>query len=538
VILPMSQMNAESCAPNFLIVSPPRTASTWLATHLNDHPRVFIPRAKELHYFNYFYRYFDLPWYLSHFAAGADRVRGEATPMPALDVERMREIRALCPDIRLIFMIREPCAHAWSVLRHSFATEPATFGGQASLSDVPEDVLIRKLSSVVAVASTDFEWSISQWLSVFDVSQLYVDFYAQVRRNPLQLLANVLRHIGIAADVPRCASTLAQVVNGNAMLSRPHRIKQFLEALYVPKAKSLSRFLKRQFGLTCPPEWDRVLHAARPVPFTIRGESGSMRISVVEGQFHASRSVEGREQVVWTADDLDTLDIALASNTPPMRRADALAAEAERQVAPAFRGRECVAFGTPPGHTLVHTQKRFFAIDKNVPITAATREQDLERYIADGQAVEGRNLEELYLACTPTVVLESASGWNVVAFRTRYYAISQALGPVDLANVSSEWIKSQIRAGLLVVVDTLDHATVLAAITFPAPAEPRVSAPPRLVESVGKYNIVSYANRFFGVPQSAGPIEVDASDMTSVPGVIVDDALDKVRARIRKQTGE
>ena len=178
-----------------------------------------------------------------------------------------------------------------------------------------------------------------------------------------------------------------------------------------------------------------------------------------------------------------------------------------------------------------------FAVAKNVPIDDATRETDLERYIADGRAVEGQNLEELYMSCTPMVVLESTSGWNVVAFRKNYYAISQAVGPVDLANASADWIRAHVGAGVLVVADTLDDARLLAAITVPPVAESPTPAPPRLLESLEGYNVVSYANQFFGVPQAMGPVDVDSPHISARPGVIIDLSLDGIRARIRK-TGQ
>ena len=60
-------------------------------------------------------------------------------------------------------------------------------------------------------------------------------------------------------------------------------------------------------------------------------------------------------------------------------------------------------------------------------------------------------------------------------------------------------------------------------------------AAPRLVESIGVYNVVYYNRRYFGVPQAAGPLEVDSEAISKVDGVFIDASLGKVRAAIRER---
>ncbi|MEW5941138.1 MAG: sulfotransferase, partial [Chloroflexota bacterium] len=48
-------MNNHSLTPSsirFLIVGAEKSGTTWLADMLRQHPQVFIPAQKELHYFN------------------------------------------------------------------------------------------------------------------------------------------------------------------------------------------------------------------------------------------------------------------------------------------------------------------------------------------------------------------------------------------------------------------------------------------------------------------------------------------------------
>jgi MoaA/NifB/PqqE/SkfB family radical SAM enzyme len=57
---------------------------------------------------------------------------------------------------------------------------------------------------------------------------------------------------------------------------------------------------------------------------------------------------------------------------------------------------------------------------------------------------------------------------------------------------------------------------------------------PRLVGSEGDYNIVVYADRYFGIPQSAGPLDVDKTDLSTIPNVMVENAYAPLVTRIRR----
>src|SRR5258708_1079968 len=53
--------------PDFLVIAPPKTGTTWLANQLRAHEGIFVPPAKEIKYFNYFWKSRNLAWYLSIF---------------------------------------------------------------------------------------------------------------------------------------------------------------------------------------------------------------------------------------------------------------------------------------------------------------------------------------------------------------------------------------------------------------------------------------------------------------------------------------
>ena len=100
--------------PDFLIIGAPRSGTSSLARYLRAHPEVFLARPKELHFFDReFHR--GLDWYRERFAGvDGERVVGEATPSYLYRAEAVERMAAAVPSARLIAMLRDPVARAYS----------------------------------------------------------------------------------------------------------------------------------------------------------------------------------------------------------------------------------------------------------------------------------------------------------------------------------------------------------------------------------------------------------------------------------------
>ena len=85
---------------------------------------MFVPERKELAYFGMLSRWVDLPWYARQFRPAGGRLAGEASPSYALlPVRTIRLIRDLLPDLKLIYLMRNPVPRAWS---HAYREERAS----------------------------------------------------------------------------------------------------------------------------------------------------------------------------------------------------------------------------------------------------------------------------------------------------------------------------------------------------------------------------------------------------------------------------
>ena len=61
---------------------------------------------------------------------------------------------------------------------------------------------------------------------------------------------------------------------------------------------------------------------------------------------------------------------------------------------------------------------------------------------------------------------------------------------------------------------------------------PIAFAPPRLVKTVGVYNIVCYGQRFYGLPQALGAVDLAKDDVAGRPGVVIGEDLVSVEQRV------
>lgn len=127
VVTPRIPTSAARVDPSFLIVGAQRAGTSSLFHALSEHPQVMAPGLKELHHFDH-----DRPWphwlYRCHFPrrravderaaeVGGPVVTGEATPCYLFHPDTPGRVADALPDARIVVLLREPVARAWSHLR-------------------------------------------------------------------------------------------------------------------------------------------------------------------------------------------------------------------------------------------------------------------------------------------------------------------------------------------------------------------------------------------------------------------------------------
>jgi hypothetical protein len=225
--------------PDFLGIGAQKSGTTWLYENLRCHPDLFLPDKKELHYFDRrFHR--SLRSYARHFEAGAGKVRGEITPSyAALAPSRIRYIRAIMPQARLIFLMRNPIDRAWSQALMNVLTR-----ANRAFDDVGDEEFLAHLRHERSIIRGDYNRILERWLAVFPKEQLLVGFFEDVRERPKELLTEVFNHIGVSPDVDWTAFPCNQVVYSGVGIPLPDRFRAALEQIYDPEIE----LLVQQFG--------------------------------------------------------------------------------------------------------------------------------------------------------------------------------------------------------------------------------------------------------------------------------------------------
>ena len=107
--------------PDFFIVGAPKCGTTAMNDYLKDHPELFIPARKKLHFFGSDLelrrsRRITTQEYLSYFAlARAEKRLGEASVWYLYSQRAAAEIKAFSPAARIIIMLRNPVDMMYSM---------------------------------------------------------------------------------------------------------------------------------------------------------------------------------------------------------------------------------------------------------------------------------------------------------------------------------------------------------------------------------------------------------------------------------------
>jgi hypothetical protein len=161
------------------------------------------PRAAPPDYYRHLSTY--LQWYTALFApARDDQLVGEdSTTYLASEVAPCR-IRELVPDVRLIFMLRDPVARAYSHYWHLVRSGRAAFSFEDTLRLAPENLIRRGC----------YQAQLSRYLVLFPREQLKVVFFEDFMADPPATINEVTRFLGLDPCGPPSADDVKQNVGG------------------------------------------------------------------------------------------------------------------------------------------------------------------------------------------------------------------------------------------------------------------------------------------------------------------------------------
>lgn len=225
---------------DFLGIGAQKAGTTWLYRQLDRHPEIAFPAGKEVHYWDSNPKA-DPRTYLSLFAGSRPgQRRGEITPAYAtLDESTIRSIHMAAPQLKILFVLRNPIERAWS------SALMALKRAEMKFHEASDQWFLDHFRSEGSRERGDYETTLRRWRSVFPDHQIAVFRYEQICSEPLALLVRCARHIGVDPShfeaMPKTLLT-ERVFAGPALGIGP-ALEEELLRMYRPAILSLERYL-------------------------------------------------------------------------------------------------------------------------------------------------------------------------------------------------------------------------------------------------------------------------------------------------------
>jgi Sulfotransferase family len=250
--------------PDFLVIGAQKAGTTWLHRNLQTHPQIWMPKEKELHYFDeklnqeggfwarlrgdriadarwrrqfqsrfkrfpkklrwqdvawdlrYFFKRPSDEWYASLFEQGKGKVTGEATPdYSVLDRDTIAHVYDLMPDAKIIFMMRSPIERPWSAMDMRLRSYGSSF------DEVRDRKLYRQFGRRRMLLKTDYLRTLENWGSFYPAEQIFAGFLEDIRFFPEQMLGNLYRFLDV--DASMASRGLRRKIHASSQSTMPTR---------------------------------------------------------------------------------------------------------------------------------------------------------------------------------------------------------------------------------------------------------------------------------------------------------------------------
>ena len=268
--------------PDFLCIGAQKAATSWLWAMLRQHPEIWMPPVKELHFFDHLYvpenqswtHYHikkgitdSLKWHFNNNAGNLEQIKylvdtalvnpftedwyrfcfnrpgahgkilGYITPeYSTLPEEGIRYVRGLLgQNLRIIYIIRNPIDRALSQLKMNMTRRGKDAEG--------EDVWMSAAKESVIAQRGDYETYVDRWDRNFPQSHLLYLPYKMVKKAPDRLLKSVETFLG--TEQHHTFKDAQNAVHKTKSVQVPDRVVDYISSTL----EHQSRFLESRFGV-------------------------------------------------------------------------------------------------------------------------------------------------------------------------------------------------------------------------------------------------------------------------------------------------
>ena len=197
--------------PDFIIVGAMKSGTSMLRDLLTARHDVFLAPG-EVHFFSDDEKYaLGMHWYASLFASANGAVAvGEKTPTYSYLPECADRIRRHLPDVKLVWLFRNPVARTYSHYWHSVKNGSERLSFEAALDSEPQRV-IRDRWRGYQRRSLYYQ-QVESYLRVFPRTQMHFLLFEHLLRDPLRETNALLSFLGVeplqsTPELPRSNQT-------------------------------------------------------------------------------------------------------------------------------------------------------------------------------------------------------------------------------------------------------------------------------------------------------------------------------------------
>ncbi|MDJ0532709.1 MAG: sulfotransferase [Xenococcaceae cyanobacterium MO_207.B15] len=200
--------------PNFLIIGAAKAGTTALYHYLQQHPQIYMSPHKEP-------RFFALEGESINFQGPGDKTRfrfvtemesyralfegvsqeiaiGEASPWYLYVPQAGERIKKHLPDVKLIVILREPVARAYSNFIHALREGLEPLEDFAQAMEAESERIRQNWSYRWHYKQKGFYYGqIKHYFDLFDREQIKVYLYDDFINNPISLLQDIFRFLGV-----------------------------------------------------------------------------------------------------------------------------------------------------------------------------------------------------------------------------------------------------------------------------------------------------------------------------------------------------
>jgi hypothetical protein len=266
--------------PNFLIIGAAKAGTTALYNYLKQHPQIYMSPNKEPHFFAFEGEKVnfggtageqewlncgaitDIETYRRQFQSASKQIAiGEASALYLYTPKAAERIRHYIPDAKLIAILRNPVDRAYSAFLFQIRDELEPITDFAEALREEKTRIQKNWVPIYYYQQMGFySTQVKRYFDMFNRDQIRVYLYEEFTTNPMSILQDIFRFLGVDdtfapnMSVKHNVSGIPRNKALNTFLVKPHPIKSILKP-FLPESlrRALIVSLKNRRNMDKPP---------------------------------------------------------------------------------------------------------------------------------------------------------------------------------------------------------------------------------------------------------------------------------------------